>query len=323
MGASRYKKIAVVIPCYNVKDFILPVLGRIGEEVRSIYVIDDVCPEQTGSFVKQNCSDPRVEVVFHKENTGVGGAVISGYRRAMADKADIIVKIDGDGQMDPCLLPLFVRPIIDGQADYTKGNRFFDREAIRGMPILRLIGNSGLSLINKFATGYWNIVDPTNGYTAVHRKVLERMPLSKLSESYFFESDMLFRLNIQRAVVRDVPINSKYGDEKSGLKISKVFSEFLYKNFRNSVKRVLYNYYLRDMSVASLELPIGLGCITFGAYVGLSTWWSNIDIAATTPAGTVMLAALPILSGLQLILAFISYDVSAIPKVVIHKQSPD
>lgn len=122
----------------------------------------------SGEYVKAHCTDPRVTVVKHEKNKGVGGAVMTGYRAAIADGAKVIVKIDGDGQMDPSLLREFVMPILGGEADYTKGNRFYDLSNISRMPAMRLFGNAGLSFLAKLSTGYWNIFDPTNGYTAIH-----------------------------------------------------------------------------------------------------------------------------------------------------------
>ena len=145
--------ISVVIPCYKVEKQILSVIAEIPKCVSTIYVIDDCCPEQAGQHVKENCPDPRVRVLFHERNKGVGGATISGYRQALADGATVIVKIDGDGQMDPRLLDRFVELILSGKADYTKGNRFFDIELLATMPRGRLFGNSILSLINKATTG--------------------------------------------------------------------------------------------------------------------------------------------------------------------------
>src|SRR5690606_32001950 len=151
-------------------------------------------------------TDPRVRVIRHASNLGVGGAVITGYQAAIADGMDILVKLDGDGQMDASLIPDFIEPIINGEADYTKGNRFFDLEELRSMPRIRLIGNAVLSFMTKFSSGYWNLFDPTNGFTALHADVARYLPLSKISKRYFFESDMLFRLNTLRAVVHDIPM---------------------------------------------------------------------------------------------------------------------
>ncbi len=311
-------RIAVVIPCFQVKKHILNVIGAIGPEVTKIYVIDDKCPEESGKFVVDNCQDPRVTVSFNAVNLGVGGAVMAGYQAALKDDMHIVIKIDGDEQMDPALIPRFVQPIKDGRADYTKGNRFFNLDNVRSMPALRLFGNAVLSFLNKLSSGYWDIFDPTNGYTAIHTEVLRELPFDKVSQRYFFESDMLFRLNLLKAVVVDVPMDAKYGDEVSNLKVSKIVTEFLGKHARNFYKRIFYNYYLRDLSLASIELPLGLLLFIFGTSFGLLQWWHAAANELATPAGTVMLSALPTLMGLQLILAFLAYDIGSVPRTPRH-----
>lgn len=313
-------KVSVVIPTYKVKNQILDVINTIGPEVTRIFVVDDCCPEHTGKFVEENCKDARVTIIRHTVNQGVGGAVMSGYHAAIEAGMDIIVKIDGDGQMDPSLISNFIDPIIEGEADYTKGNRFFDLEEISAMPKVRLFGNAVLSFMTKISSGYWNLFDPTNGYTAIHSNVAKHLPLKKISHRYFFESDMLFRLNTLRAVVIDIPMDAKYGDEVSNLKITKIIGEFITKHLKNFWKRIFYNYYLRDMSVASLELPIGTIMIVFGIVFGGARWISSWQSGTATPVGTIMLSALPIIIGIQLILAFLAYDISSVPSRPIHKK---
>lgn len=307
-----------MIPCYRVREQITGVLTSVPPECSLIYVIDDKCPEQTGRYVQEHSSDPRVRVLFHEQNRGVGGAVITGYRQAVADGATVIVKIDGDGQMDPRLIGRFVARILDGSADYTKGNRFFDLESISNMPTIRIVGNAVLSFATKLSSGYWHIFDPTNGYTAIHSSVVRRLALDKLSSRYFFESDMLFRLNILRACVVDVPMDAKYGDEKSNLRIGRVVPEFVLKHLINLAKRIFYNYFLRDFSVASLELVFGILLFTFGAIFGAIKWWDSAMVGVESSAGTVMLAALPVLAGLQFLLAFLGHDIRATPDRAIH-----
>lgn len=177
--------IAVIIPTYKARNHVLTVIDNIGPEVLRIYVVDDCCPDATGAFVKANCKDRRVTVIKHNENQGVGGAVITGYKAAIEDGMRILVKIDSDGQMDPSLIMDFVTPIINAEADYTKGNRFFDLEKIRSMPYVRLFGNAVLSLLCKLSSGYWNIFDPTNGYTAIHANVASHLPFNKISKRFF------------------------------------------------------------------------------------------------------------------------------------------
>lgn len=311
-------RIAVVIPCYKTKKIILDVIGRIGEEVAAIYVVDDKCPENTGDYVKRECADPRVHVVFNSVNLGVGGAVMAGYSAAIADGCDILVKIDGDGQMDPALILSFVSPIIAGQADYVKGNRFFDPESLNGMPFIRLFGNAVLSFLTKLSTGYWHLFDPTNGYTAIHSEVAKLLPLEKISQRYFFETDILFRLSLQGAVAHDLPMSAHYADEESNLKIGKVIPEFLAKHFKNTAKRFFYRYVLRDFSLATIEFVLGMVLLVFGLAYGATHWYASVQTGTPATAGSVMIAALPLLTGIQFLLAFFNYDILAVPKRALH-----
>jgi dolichol-phosphate mannosyltransferase len=313
-------RVGVVIPCYRVKRHILSVIARIGPECCRIYVVDDACPEGSGRYVQTLCTDPRVRVLLHDLNMGVGGAVITGYRAALEEGMEIVVKIDGDGQMDPRLLPEFIEPIVRDEADYTKGNRFYYLDQVRTMPPVRLFGNAALSFMAKLSSGYWNIFDPTNGYTAIHSDTASKLLLHRLSERYFFETDVLFRLNLLRAVVVDVPMDAKYADEISNMTISKVIGEFLFKHLRNTIKRFFYNYYLRDMSVASFELPIGLFLTAFSVAFGTYHWISSADSNLPTPVGTIMIAVVSLLLGAQFLLAFIGYDIAQVPRRIIHRR---
>lgn len=317
MISTSEPTIAVVIPSYRVGRHVLQVIERVGPEVSHIFVVDDACPEGSGHLVVEQCRDPRVRVVFHEQNQGVGGAVLTGYRHAIDEAVDVIVKVDGDGQMDPALIPRFVAPILRGEADYTKGNRFYDLRHIARMPGIRLFGNAVLSFMAKFSTGYWDIFDPTNGYTAVSARVAAVLPLERLSKRYFFETDMLFRLGTYRAVVMDVPMDAKYEDETSSLRIGQVLGEFLSKHVRNFAKRIFYSYFLRDLSVASLELLFGAAMLAFGMSFGLYHWWLSNSTAQLASTGTVMLAAMPVLVGLQLLLAFLAYDIASVPRMPI------
>lgn len=314
--------IAVVIPSYKVSRHILGVIAGIGSEVDRIYVVDDKCPEQSGDFVQRHCTDARVVLVFNQENLGVGGAVMAGYKRAIAEGGDVIVKIDGDGQMDPDLLPRIVAPILKGQADYTKGNRFYDISNISQMPKIRIFGNAVLSFMAKLSTGYWSVFDPTNGYTAISSRVAAHLPMSKISRRYFFETDILFRLNTLRAVVVDIPMHARYGDEESGLKISRILVDFLAKHSKNLIKRIFYNYFLRDMSVASVELLVGGALFGFGFVYGVDHWIKAMVSTSPTPLGIIMFSALPILVGLQLLLAFLAFDIANIPRRAITNDLP-
>jgi glycosyltransferase involved in cell wall biosynthesis len=321
MGALM-GRIAVVIPCYRVSRHVLDLIEHIGPEVGLIIVVDDACPEGSGQLVEAEANDARVRVLHHQVNQGVGGAVITGYKAARDAGASVIVKLDGDGQMNPALITRFVQPIISGHADYTKGNRFYNVKDLRNMPRFRIFGNAALSFMTKLSSGYWQVFDPTNGYTALSARLVDELPTDYIRKRYFFESDMLFWLGTLRASVIDIPISAIYADEVSGLKIERVLPDFLAGHLRNMLKRVFYNYFLRGFSVASLELVLGLISLIFGTTFGAYQWRLGLilDRAATT--GTVMIAALPIIVGVQLLLSFLNYDIASVPRTAIHPMLP-
>ncbi len=300
--------VAVVIPCYKVKKHILGVLAAIKTPVKRIYCIDDACPDGSGKFITRHVKDKRVKVLYNKKNLGAGGAAKTGYRAALEDGMDIIVKVDGDGQMDPALIPQFIQPILLGHADFTKGNRFYNLEDVKEMPKMRLIGNAGLSFLTKLSSGYWHLFDPTNGYTAIHAGALAALPLKNLSNGFSLESDLLFRLNTIGAVVQDVPMKANYGDEESNMNIGRAFFHFFGLNLKNFFKRIFYNYFLRDFNLASLQLLMGALLLLFGLIYGGIKWTNSIQSGITVTSGMVMIAALPIILGVQLLLAFLAYD---------------
>jgi len=308
-------KIAVVIPSYKVRRHIAGVIDTISSEVSAIYVVDDCCPEGTGRYVLDNIKDPRIQVLFNEHNQGVGGATIRGYRQALKDAMDIIVKIDGDGQMNPALMFNFIKPIITGVADYSKGNRFFNVHDAIKMPRVRIAGNAILSFVTKISSGYWNIIDFTNGYTAIHAKVLQKIPLNKISKRFFFESDMLCKLGIIRAVVIDVPMEAVYGDEESNLRLKNIIWPFLKGHSINFFKRILYCYFIRDFSIASVEMVLGFLLLCFGVSFGIWNWTDSIQTGEVASSGTVMLAALPVIVGTQLLLSALNYDIQNVPTI--------
>ena len=316
-------RVAVTIPSYKVRAHVLDVIARIPPKVQRMYVVDDKCPQHSGELVEKQCRDPRVRVIFHEENQGVGGAVSSGYRAAIEEGMDIVVKVDGDGQMDPALIPHFTRPIERGRADYTKGNRFYRPESLKGMPPIRLFGNAALSFINKLSTGYWSIMDPTNGYTAIHTSVLREMPLHKLEKRYFFETDMLYHLNTMRAVVHDVPMDAVYADEESSLKVSKVLPEFMVKHVNRFFKRYVYLYLLRDFNIGSLYSLLGVVLCGLGVVFGGWAWLRSLTTGQPATSGTVMLAALPLIIGIQFLIAFLHHDVERVPSQPLSEDLTD
>jgi glycosyltransferase involved in cell wall biosynthesis len=313
-NSTELTKISVVIPAYKVSKHLRDLIPRIGSEVQNIIVVDDFCPEGSGKIAEELArKDARISVIFHDRNTGVGGAVKSGYVKALSLESDVIVKLDGDGQMNPEDIMKLVDPIVNDSANYTKGNRFYDVEAILQMPKIRIIGNLVLSFISKLSTGYWMMFDPNNGFTAINARTLRSIPLNKIDNRYFFESDMLFRLNLLRAEVVDIPLPAIYGNEVSSLSVTKAFFEFLYKHNRNFWKRITYSYFLREFTLASIEFILGVALLLFGAIFGLANYFNSQIQNTATPTGTLILIALSVLSGLQFLLGFFSYDIQMSP----------
>ncbi|MEL1265046.1 glycosyltransferase family 2 protein [Pseudoxanthomonas putridarboris] len=312
--------IAVVIPCYRARSSIIEVIRRIGPQAGHIIVVDDACPQSSGQKVREEIADSRVEVLFNPQNLGVGGSVIAGYRRALELGATICVKIDADGQMDPELLPRFVAPILSGEADYAKGNRFFHVRDVQGMPALRLLGNAALSFLSKLSSGYWNIFDPTNGYTAIHASCLRYVELDKLDKRYFFESDLLFRLHLIEAVVVDVPMRAIYEGEKSSLNPLREIFRFGTFHVRNLLKRVFYEYFLRDFNLASLQLSGGVSLLAFAVLYGGATWYHNWARGVESPAGTVGIVSIAMIVGFVLLQGFLAFDYARIPRLAMHRR---
>ena len=310
--------IAVVIPCYRVENKILEVISAIGPEITSIYVVDDACPNRSGDIVEKNSRDDRVVVIRNEINLGVGGATIIGMTEAFKNSHDIIVKIDGDGQMDPSLILDFIAPIVSGEADYTKGNRFFNPIDVSAMPFVRLFGNAILSFLSKISSGYWSIFDPTNGFIAIHSSLVGYLPIEKIHKRFFFESDLLHHLYLLRATVIDIPMVAIYGNEISNLSIKKILLEFLYCHIKNIIRRIFYTYILRDFSIASVNLFIGINFILFGAIFGLYRFYIGYAYSIINSSGSIMLSAMPILLGVQLILSFLSYDMSNQPRFTLN-----
>ena len=259
-------------------------------------------------------------MIIHEHNTGVGGATMTGYRHAIDAGADIIVKLDGDGQMDTSRISDLAAPILKGEADYTKGNRFYNLDGVSQMPGLRIAGNLALSLASKLSSGYWNVFDPTNGFTAIHANAAKRLAFDKIDKGFFFESDILFHLYMLRAVVADVPMPARYGGEESSLKIRNVLLPFAAKHWRNTIRRILYTYFIRDFGIAAVELVLGKLLLLFGLVYGVLGWMESSRTGIPATAGTVFLAALPVLLGSQMLIAFLNNDTKNVPRTVLHRR---
>jgi dolichol-phosphate mannosyltransferase len=306
----------LVVPCFKVKAHILDVIAKAPAWVEGIVCVDDACPEHSGDFIEQNATDPRVVVVKLPQNQGVGGATMAGYREAIARGGQVLVKVDGDDQMDLGYMPHLVAPILLGEADYAKGNRFTSISHLATMPPIRVFGNAALSFAAKLSTGYWNLFDPTNGYTAIEAQVARMAIEKRVSQRFFFETDLLYHLSTLRAVVRDVPMPARYGGEVSNLRIGAIVGPFALKHVRNFLQRVLGQYFVRDFNAASLEMVFGIFLMLFG--VGYATHYMSVRHTTAASAGVVMAAALPIMLGAQLLMQALNFDVLNVPSRPIH-----
>jgi glycosyltransferase involved in cell wall biosynthesis len=309
--------VAVVIPAFEAARTIAAVIEGVPAGVRYIVVVDDASPDGLGDLVA-GLHDRRVLLARHERNRGVGAATLTGYDAAIALGADVLVKMDADDQMDPRHVMSLVRPIADGRADYTKGNRFLHTAELRAMPGTRRAGNAGLSFMTKLASGYWPIFDPTNGFTAVHASVVPLLDRARIAERYFFETSMLLELGRMRAVVEDVPIPARYQGERSGLSKRRAAGEFPPKLIGATWRRIVRQYFVQDFTPVSLFLAAGTLFLLFGVLWGAYHWAESIRLGIPATTGTVMLAVVPVIVGVQLLLQAIALDIGNVPTRPVH-----
>jgi dolichol-phosphate mannosyltransferase len=304
-------RIHVVIPAYNVAAHIRDVLKGLPDFVDVVTVVDDASADDTAE-VARGVADPRVTVIRHAVNRGVGGAVVTGFREALRHADGIVVKMDGDGQMDPAFLARLLQPILDGRCDYAKGNRFL--LGLAAMPRVRLIGNFALTFVTKLASGYWHIFDPQNGYVAVHTAALRLLDLDRLARRYFFENDMLIHLNIFNVRVMDVPMPARYGAERSSLRVSRVMLSFPFHFVRGYWYRFYCKHVLRDFTPVAMFMLTGLPLLAFGTLFGVYQWVVSSLHDRFASTGTVMLSVLPVIVGFELILQALVLEIRQTPR---------
>jgi glycosyltransferase involved in cell wall biosynthesis len=282
--------------------------------IRHVIVVDDASPDSTPELVTASAErDTRILLLRHPSNQGVGGAMVTGFRKALELGAQVIVKIDGDGQMDVEYLPRLLEPLLDGKADYTKGNRFRDFVSLQQMPFIRRVGNMGLAFLAKAATGYWHIFDPTNGFSAIRGEVLAQLPLDRIDRTYYFETSILANLYLIGAVVKDVPMPARYRGEVSSLLIHRILFEFPPRLFSTFLRRLVLKNFIYDFSMGSVYLLVGLPLLLFGLLFGIYKWIQYASIGVPAPTGTVMLPTLSVLLGIQLLLSAIEIDLRSVP----------
>jgi glycosyltransferase involved in cell wall biosynthesis len=292
------------------------VLQGIPKYIQHIIVVDDSSPDSTSEIVTALAKkDKRITLIRHTSNRGVGGAMVTGFRKTLDLGAQIVVKVDGDGQMDTSRMSELIMPLILGQADYTKGNRFRDFVSLQQMPLIRRVGNMGLAFLSKAATGYWNLFDPTNGFVAIRSEVLAQLPLERIDRSYYFETSMLAHLYLIGAVVRDVPMPARYQSEVSNMLIHRILFQFPPKLFSTVIKRLVLKNYIYDFNMASIYILVGFPLLAFGLTFGIDKWIEYaVQHGVTAPTGTVMLPTLSVLLGIQLLLSAVEIDLRSVPR---------
>jgi dolichol-phosphate mannosyltransferase len=308
--------VAAVVPAFNVAAELGDVLRQMPLLFRTIVVVDDASRDATAAVAERYAQlDPRILLVRHEVNRGVGGAMTTGFAKALESGADIVVKIDGDGQMPLWLVPNLVQPLIDGAADYTKGNRFRDFQAVRAMPFVRRVGNVALSFLSKAATGYWQCFDPTNGFVAIRADVLSQLPLQKIDCTYFFETSMLSHLYVLGAVVKEVPMPARYAGETSSLSITRQFPGKL---IWSLLRRLVLKNFVYDFNLESFHILTGLPLLLAGLIYGGYHWWWYASRNLAAPSGTVVLSALLIMLGMQLLISAVNLDLQSVPREPIN-----
>jgi dolichol-phosphate mannosyltransferase len=312
---SNYEeKLCVVIPAYRVAGHIESVVKGIPDWIWKIIVVDDKSPDDLAARVEA-LRDERVELIRHAQNRGVGGAVVTGFSRAIELGATVLIKMDGDGQMDPAFLPDLLEPILSGRADFVKGNRFGRLEAIARMPFHRRMGNLFWSFLAKLGSGYWNVFDPNNGYLAMDADVFRRLDKRFLHPRYFFETSLLVELNIIRAVAEEVPMPAIYAGEPSSLSVFQVITTFPGLLLSRFFRRIWLQYFMLNFSVGTIFMSLGSLMSLFGIIWGAVWWRKSIITGIPATAGTVMVASLPLILGFQMLVQAITLDVQSVPKI--------
>jgi glycosyltransferase involved in cell wall biosynthesis len=304
------KRVAVVVPAYNEERLVGETLGAIPAFVDRVFVVDDASRDGTVERVR-SFPDERVRLIEHERNQGVGAAIVSGYRAALEEKVDVTCVMAADNQMDPADLPLLVTPVARGEAEYTKANRLFTGEAWSVIPHYRYLGNAILSLLTKIASGYWHVADSQSGYTAISRAALEQLDLDRVYPRYGFPNDLLVRLNVISARVRDVPSRPVYGvGERSGIRLRRVIPRISWLLLKGFVWRLTQKYVIRDFHPLIFFYGLGFLMTFVGVALGILETVERI-LGNPIPVATIVLVALLLISGSQLTLFAMWFDMES------------
>ncbi len=304
------KRVAVVVPAYNEERLVVVTLGGIPELVDRIYVVDDASTDGTSERAR-GVGDSRVEVIRHERNKGVGGAIVTGYSRALEEGIDVVCVMAADNQMDPAELAELVGPVARGEVEYAKANRLVSGEAWKVIPRTRYLGNAVLSLLTKIASGYWHVADSQAGYTALSASALRRLDLDRIYPRYGFPNDLLVHLNVQNARVRDIPSRPIYDvGERSGIRLRSVIPRISWLLFKGFWWRMGHKYVIRDFHPLVFFYSFGVLMTLAGFVLGALELVLRIaGNAITTP--TIVLVAVLLIAGLQMTLFAMWFDMEA------------
>jgi glycosyltransferase involved in cell wall biosynthesis len=304
------KRVAVVVPAHDEELLIAETLRGIPDFVDRVYVVDDASGDGTYERARE-LGDPRVEVIRHERNAGVGAAIVTGYKRALADGAAATAVMAGDNQMDPAELMSIVRPVLDGEVDYAKANRLCTGEAWQLIPRTRYLGNAVLSLLTKIASGYWHVADSQAGYTAIGHDVLGKLDLDRIYTRYGFPNDMLVHLNVWNARVRDISSRPIYGvGEQSGIRLRRVVPRISWLLFKGFLWRMREKYVIRDFHPLVFFYVLGFLMLFVGFVLGVIETVLRF-MGNDIPVATVVLVALLLISGMQLTLFAMWFDMES------------
>jgi glycosyltransferase involved in cell wall biosynthesis len=304
------KRVAVVVPAYREEHLVATTLRGIPDSVDRVIVVDDASPDDTAAMARE-VADARTEVIVHERNGGVGAAIVTGYKRALAENIDVVVVMAADNQMDPAELPSLVEPVARGEVDYAKANRLFTGEAWSVIPRTRYLGNAVLSLLTKIASGYWHVADSQAGYTALGLDALRRLDLDRVYRRYGFPNDILVHLNVINARVRDIPSRPIYGvGERSGIRLRKVVPRISWLLVKGFFWRIREKYVIRDFHPLVFFYALGFLMLAAGLALGVAETILRILGNQITTA-TIVLVALLLVSGSQFTLFAMWFDMES------------
>jgi glycosyltransferase involved in cell wall biosynthesis len=305
------KRVAVVVPAHDEEALIGRTLAEIPAFVDRVYVVDDHSADATAERARE-VGDPRVEVIVHDQNLGVGAAIVTGYKRALDEKIDVTAVMAADGQMDPVDLETLVAAVARGEVDYAKANRLFTGQAWELMPRHRYLGNAVLSMLTKIASGYWHVADSQSGYTAISRQMLQQLDLDRIYRRYGFPNDMLVHLNVWNARVRDLPSRPIYDvGERSEIRLLRVIPSIAWLLFKGFFWRLREKYVIRDFHPLVFFYGLGILMTTIGLALGAWVAIERIFLGGDITAGTATLIALLLISGIQFLLFAMWFDMES------------